>query len=142
MQAYRTVVMIKIMYGKCLAHSKHSGNVCFRYCHTRISAVCSLRPYRELCPWCWPVTKSCYCLVNSMDEDTEKLVITSADGRTNQRCLGVGGPAAPADQGSQQVRTRCSRPCVDCECEKRAATASPLPPRACADCLLWPKLHT
>ena len=49
------------MYGKCLAHSKHSGSVCFRYCHTRISAVCSLRPYRELCPWCWPVTKSCYC---------------------------------------------------------------------------------
>ena len=111
---------IKIMYGKCLAHSKHSGSVCFRYCHTRISAVCSLRPYRELCPWCWPVTKSCYCLVNSMDEDTEKLVITSADGRTNQRRLGVRGPAAPADQGSQQVRTRCSRPCVDCECEKRA----------------------
>lgn len=61
MQAYRTVVRIKIMYGKCLAHSKHSGSVCFRYCHTRISAVCSLRPYRELCPWCWPVTKSCYC---------------------------------------------------------------------------------
>ena len=50
--------------------------------------------------------------------------------------------SCPADQGSQQVRTTRSRPCTDCGCEYSVAAASPLPSRACADCLLWPKQHT
>lgn len=40
---------------------------------------CSLKEYGELCP-CRPVRKSCYCLVNSVDEDTEKLAITKVMG--------------------------------------------------------------
>ena len=130
------------MYGKCLARSKHSGNVCFRYCHTRISAVCSLKEYRELRPWCSPIRKSCYCLVNSVDEDTEKVGYHECGWEDQPKIPGCQRTSCPADQGSQQVRTTCSRPCTDCECEYSVAAASPLPSRACADCLLWPKQHT
>lgn len=56
--------------------------------------------------------------------------------------LGCQRTSCPTDQGSQQVRTTRFRPCTDRECEKSVAAASPLPSRACADCLLWPKLHT
>ena len=45
-----------------------------------------------------------------MDKDREKLFITDADGRTNQRRMGVGGAAVPANKGSQQVRTVSSMP--------------------------------
>lgn len=45
-----------------------------------------------------------------MDEDREKLFIMDVDGRTNQRCVGVGGAVVPANKGSQQVRTMSSMP--------------------------------
>lgn len=76
-----------------------------------------------------------------MDEDTEKLVITSADGRTNQRCLGVGGPAAPPTRAASRSGPGAPGPVLTVNVRGGPA-ASPLPPRACADCLLWPKLDT
>ena len=76
-----------------------------------------------------------------MDEDTEKLVITSADGRTNQRCLGVRGPPAPLTRAASRSGPHASGPALTGDVKRVCPLLHLFLPEP-VQIASWPKLHT